>query len=60
MIEAANAAINGNLEEEKLIANSKQVAVSVKQLVVASNVRVRLPPTLPLLPPFLAWSRLSL
>jgi len=39
MIEAANAAINGNLEEEKLIANSKQVAVSVKQLVVASNVR---------------------
>jgi len=39
MIEAANQALAGKLEEEKLIANSKQVAVSVKQLVLASNVR---------------------
>jgi len=39
MVEASNNAVAGKIEDEKLIANAKQVAVAVKQLVMASNVR---------------------
>lgn len=40
LVKSANLAVGGKLEEELLIAHAKQVAASVKQLVLASSVRV--------------------
>jgi len=43
MVRSANLAVAGKLDEENLIAHAKQVASSVKQLVVASGVRAVTP-----------------
>jgi hypothetical protein len=40
LVKSANLAVNGKLDEELLVAHAKQVAASVKQLVIASSVRV--------------------
>jgi len=43
LVRSANMAVTSNLDEETLIAHAKQVASSVKQLVVASGVRAVTP-----------------
>lgn len=40
LVKSANLAVSGKLDEELLVAHAKQVAASVKQLVLASSVRV--------------------
>lgn len=42
LVKSANLAVGGKLDEEILVAHAKQVAASVKQLVIASSVRVSL------------------
>eukprot|EP01127_Copromyxa_protea_P004210 TRINITY_DN14106_c0_g1_i1.p1 TRINITY_DN14106_c0_g1~~TRINITY_DN14106_c0_g1_i1.p1 ORF type:complete len:2416 (-),score=736.25 TRINITY_DN14106_c0_g1_i1:53-6697(-) len=43
LVKSANLAVKGKLDEELLVAHAKQVAASVKQLVIASSVRAVTP-----------------